>query len=360
MKRHLIFKLLAIHLAVICFAMAIVWLSIDTLAAGYFVTLMEKYNISPKPAHEMFVGAVHRYLLWTFLAALALAVALSFLMMRRVLAPLSRMTGISREIAAGNFSARVPAVTQDEVGQLARAFNHMAASLEEIERLRRTLMIDVAHELRTPLTNIRGYLEALSDRVLPFSAKTFDLLQRETQRLSELVEDVLQLAQADAAHGQLDLQPTDLADLLRHTLAEHRRIFEDKHLALNLHAPPAGMHIAADRRRLTRVLRNLTDNAARYSPVGGSVDIRMAVDSDLATIDYLNNADHLVPADLPNLFERFYRGEKSRSRQHGGAGIGLSIVKEIVEAHGGLVSAALEDGRFRIRMTLPVVPPDQT
>ena len=138
---------------------------------------------------------------------MTLAVVLSFLMMRRVLAPLSRMSVITREIAAGNFSARVPTGTRDEVGQLARAFNHMAAGLEEIENLRRTLMIDVAHELRTPLTNIRGYLEALNDRVLPFSSETFTLLQNETLRLAELVEDVLQLARADAAHGQLDRQP---------------------------------------------------------------------------------------------------------------------------------------------------------
>jgi signal transduction histidine kinase len=360
MKRYLILKLLAVHLVVICFAMVIVWLSIDTLAAGYFVTLMEKYNISPEPAHEMFVGAVHRYLLWTFLGAVALAVVLSFLMMRRVLAPLSRMTGITREIAAGNFGARVPTVTNDEVGQLAQAFNHMAASLEDIERLRRTLMIDVAHELRTPLTNIRGYLEALNDRVLPFSTETFDLLQNETQRLSELVEDVLQLARADAAHGHLDRQPADIGRLLRATLADHQRAFEAKEIAVNLHTPPETVRIPVDRRRLARVLRNLTDNAARYSPAGGSVDIRMGLDRNVVTIDVLNNADRLVPADLPNLFERFYRGEKSRSRQHGGAGIGLSIVKEIVEAHGGRVSAALDNGRFRIRMTLPVVPPDQT
>ena len=175
MKRYLILKLLAIHLIVICFAMVIVWFSIDTLAAGYFVTLMEKYNISPKPAHAMFVSAIHRYLLWAFAGAVALAVLLSFLMMRRVLAPLSRMTVISREIAEGNFGTRVPVGSRDEVGQLAQAFNQMAASLEAIERLRRTLMIDVAHELRTPLTNIRGYLEALDDRVLPFSKETFIL-----------------------------------------------------------------------------------------------------------------------------------------------------------------------------------------
>jgi two-component system sensor histidine kinase BaeS len=360
LKRYLILKLLAIHLVVICFAMAIVWLSIDTLAAGYFVTLMEKYNISPKPAHAMFVSAIHRYLLWAFLGAAALAVALSFLLMRRVLAPLSRMTVITREISAGNFGARVPVGSQDEVGQLAQAFNQMAASLEAIERLRRTLMIDVAHELRTPLTNIRGYLEALDDRVLPFSKETFTLLQQETLRLAELVEDVLQLARADAAHGRLDLEPTDLAEILRNALAPFAPTMQEKSVTVNLDLPDGPVVVAADRRRLARIVRNLTDNAVRYSPTGGRVDIRLAAENDQVRIDYGNSADRLVADDLPYLFERFYRGEKSRSRQHGGAGIGLAIVKELVEAHGGHVSAALEDGRFHIYLTLPVTPPDQS
>ena len=130
-KRRLILKLLAVNLAVIAFVIIVVWLSIDTLAAGYFVTLMEKYHISPGPAHDMFVGAVRRYLLWACLAAVILAVVLSFVMMRRILAPLTRMTVVTREIAAGNFAERVPVGTQDEVGQLAQAFNRMASSLRK-------------------------------------------------------------------------------------------------------------------------------------------------------------------------------------------------------------------------------------
>jgi signal transduction histidine kinase len=307
----------------------------------------------------MFVSAVHRYLLWAFVGAVTLAVVLSFVLMRRVLAPLSRMSVITHEIAAGNFSARVPTGTQDEVGQLARAFNRMAAGLEEIETLRRTLMIDVAHELRTPLTNIRGYLEALNDRVLPFSTETFNLLQNETMRLAELVEDVLQLARADAAHGQLDRQPVDLANEIKTTLDYFARAFDEKSVTVNYHSTRETLIVPADRRRLARVLRNLTDNAARYAPAGSAVDIRLDADSRQAQIDYINSAERLMATDLPYLFERFYRGEKSRSRQHGGAGIGLAIVKELVEAHDGRVSAALEDGRLRIRLTLPINPEEQ-
>ncbi|MFZ0610957.1 MAG: ATP-binding protein [Desulfobacterales bacterium] len=356
MKRHLILKLLAINLAVIGFVIVVLWLSIDTLAAGYFVTLMEKYHISPGPAHAMFIGAVHRYLLWACLAAVILAVVLSFVLMRRILAPLTRMTVITREIAAGNFADRVPVGTRDEVGQLAQAFNRMASSLEKIENLRRTLMIDVAHELRTPLTNIRGYLEALTDGVLEPSAAVFSLLQAETMRLVQLLEDVLQLARADAARGSLNLQPTELREAIDATLETFLPVFEQKSVVVKRHFPDDPVTVPADRARIARVLRNLTDNAARYTPPNGTLDIRVEPGVGQVGVDFTNDGSELTEADLPYLFERFYRGEKSRSRQHGGAGIGLAIVKELVEAHGGAVGAELTDQRVRIRFALPMEP----
>lgn len=357
MKRHLILKLLAVNLAVIGFVIVVVWLSIDTLAAGYFVTLMEKYHISPGPAHAMFIDAVHRYLLWACLAAVILAVVLSFVMMRRILAPLTRMTVVTREIAAGNFAERVTVGTQDEVGQLAQAFNRMAASLEKIENLRRTLMIDVAHELRTPLTNIRGYLEALTDGVLPPSAAAFSLLQDETMRLVQLVEDVLQLARADAARGSLNWEPIDLREEIDTAIESFLPAFQRKSVVVKRHVPPGPVTVPADRARIARILRNLTDNAARYSPQNGTVDIKIEADAEQVRVDFGNDGNELIAADLPYLFERFFRGEKSRSRQHGGAGIGLAIVKELVEAHGGAVGAELMDGRVRIWFALPLAPP---
>ena len=353
MMQRLIFKLLAIHLVVIAFTMAVMWFSIDTLAAGYFVTLMEKYHISPEPAHEMFVNAVHRYLIWACLAALILAVGLSFFMMRRVLAPLTRMTQITQKIAAGNFSAQVPIRSRDEVGRLAQAFNRMAASLKKLESLRRSLMIDVAHELRTPLTNIRGYLEALNDGVLPPSNETFTLLQTETMRLVQLVEDVLRLARADAAQNALNVEDVDLCMAIHKAIEPFAHAFDQKELTVELQLPSESVVIAADPHRIARVLRNLTDNVARYTPGKGNVHIGVVAGSDLTRIDYINTVQELVPEDLPFLFERFYRGEKSRSRQHGGAGIGLAIVKELVEAHGGSVDARLEHGSIHISLTLP-------
>ena len=354
MKRHLILKLLAINLAVIGFVMMVVWFSIDTLAAGYFVTLMEKYNISPKGAHSMFISAVHRYLIWASFAAVVLAAVLSFAMMRKVLAPLTRMTVISREIAAGNFAVRVPTATEDEVGQLAHAFNRMAESLEKIQNLRRNLMIDVAHELRTPLTNIRGYLEALNDGVLPPSPETLSMLQDETLRLVQLTEDVLQLARADAARGDLHREPIDLRAEVNTTLEPFARVFTQKSIRVDIRGPEGPVTVPADRRRIARVLRNLTDNAARYTPHNGALDIRIEAGPENVRVDYTNNGGELSPEDLPFIFERFYRGEKSRSRQLGGAGIGLAIVKELVEAHGGRVGAELIGEQVQVWFELPL------
>jgi len=355
-KRFLIGKLLTVNLVVVGFALGVVWLAIDTLAAGYFVTLMEKYHISPGPAHAMFVHAVHRYLLWTFAGAIGLAVLLSFIMYRRILDPLTRMTAITREIAAGEFSARVPVATADEVGQLARAFNRMAENLQKLERLRRSLMIDVAHELRTPLTNIRGYLEALNDGVLPPDPATLALLHDETLRLAQLVEDVLALARADAAGGRLQQADVDLKALVETTLSTFLPAIKKRSLTVDLDAPPDSATVQADRDRLARVLRNLADNAIRYAPENSRIAIAVALQAETASVTFANAVTDLQADDLPYLFERFYRGEKSRSRHHGGAGIGLSIVKELVEAHGGRVQAELAGGLVHIGFTLPLKP----
>ncbi len=353
MKSRLILKLLLVNLTVIAFVMVIVWFSIDTLAAGYFVTLMERYHISPGPAHAMFVGAVHRYLLWACLAAALLAALLSFLMMKRVLSPLTRMILITQQIAGGDFDGRVPETATDEVGQLAAAFNRMAASLAKIEGLRRSLMIDVAHELRTPLTNMRGYLEALKDGVLPPTADTFAMLHEETLRLADLVEDVLRLARADAATETLQRQPVDLAALVRKTEADFaprlagKGIDVHREIAANLPAVPA------DPDRILRVLRSLMDNAVRYSPEGDRLEVRVENRHSGLRVA-LSNTGKIKEGDLPFLFERFFRSEPSRSRDHGGAGIGLALVKELVEAHGGSVGADTDGTRFRVWFELPL------
>jgi two-component system sensor histidine kinase BaeS len=354
MTRTLLWKLLGINVLVIGSVIVIVWMAIDYLAAGYFMALMEKYNISPTSSQQMFVSAVHRYLIWASLAALFLAVVLSFLLMRKVLRPLRQMTMIAQKISTGDYSGQVPLVSGDEVGQLASSFNRMAASLRLIEGLRKTLMIDVAHELRTPLTNIRGYLEALTDGVAAPTKETFDLLQEETMRLIRLVEDVLRLAKADAA--RMDLRKTEMhiEDLILQELDIFRPQFDSKKIRTETQFGKGANRLLADPGKMTQVVTNLLQNVCQYTPTGGFVRIYTEQASGEMKVVFANTSGELSEKDLPFIFERFYRGEKSRSREHGGAGIGLAIVKELIVAHDGHVGAEISDKETRIWFSIPV------
>ena len=353
---HLIWKLLGINILVIGFVMVIVWLSVDYLSANYFMVLMEKYNIPTGPIHDMFVSAVHRYLIWASLSALLLTVFLSFLLIKRVLEPLARMTEITRSISLGDYSASIPVRSKDEVGQLAMAFNRMADSLRKIERLRKTMMIDVAHELRTPLSNIQGYLEALIDNVVPRTSDTFELLHEETLRLTHLVEDILRLAKADAAKESLNLIEIQIGGVIEDVLDIFRSQFETKDVHVDSEGVDLMVRVYADPDKLSQIVRNLMQNALQYTISGGRVTIfTQPMDRQIRVV-FANTGVEVDEKDLPFIFERFYRGEKSRSREHGGAGIGLAIVKGLVEAHNGKVGAEIHDNETRIWFSLPVEP----
>jgi signal transduction histidine kinase len=353
-RSRLIWKLLGIFACVITLLMAMVWLAVDYLAADYFSVLMEKYHISPESSHAMFVEAIHTYLIWASLGGVLSAGILSYWLLRRALAPLTTMTASTRQISSGDYSARVPVHSGDEVGQLALAFNRMAANLERLEGLRREMMIDIAHELRTPLTNMRGYLEALVDGVVPPTPENFKLLQTDTLRIVDLTEEILELAKADAARRDLSPIPLSVSALITTELKQIRQRFQSKGIALNHSLAEDANRVAADPHMLAQVVRNLLENACRYTPPGGRFKIESHLNSNELTAIFSNSVDHFDVAALPFLFERFYRGERSRSRAHGGAGIGLAIVKELVEAHGGTATAEYGEGVFAIRLHLPL------
>ena len=351
---RLLWKLLGVNILVIGFVVIIVWVAIDYLAADYFVALMDKYHISPTSSHQMFIHAVHRYLIWATLAAILLAVVLSFLLMHRLLGPLTKMTEATRKIASGDYSGRVALQSEDEIGQLAASFNTMAESLQKIEQLRKTMMIDVAHELRTPLTNMQGYLEALRDGVITPSQETFQMLHGETLRLANLVEDILRLAKADAAKATLRKIEGSLTDLISHALDSFRPQFDNKKIAVETHFMGGADRTRFDPPKLLQVVNNLLQNAWQYTLPGGKV--RICTESIPGGIKaaFANTGGEIAEADLPFIFERFYRAEKSRSREHGGAGIGLAIVKELIEAHNGQVGAEIVQDETRIWFSLPL------
>lgn len=353
MKQSLLWKLLGINCLIIGFVIIIVWLAVDFLSAEYFVSLMKDYNISPVSSHRMFVESVHRYLIWASLAAVVLAVTLSFILTRRVLVPLTQMADVTVRIAAGDYSSRVPLRSHDEVGRLAEAFNHMAESLQSVENLRKDLMINVAHELRTPLTNVQGYLEALLDGVVPPSRETYEMLLEETLRLADLVEGILRLSRADAARLDLHKEDVRVEEIVDHVLEAFRARFEARRITVETRCEEKTVLIRADTRKLLQVINNLVENAVQYTNQGGLLRIVIERTEGALKIIFANSGGNLSEQDLPFIFERFYRGEKSRSREHGGAGIGLAIVKELIEAHNGSVGAELADGETRVWFSLP-------
>ena len=353
MRMRLHWKLMfATTVPVIAVTIGIIWLAFDELAADYFMVLMDKYMVSPTETHRAFLAAVHRYLLWASLVALVLAFFLSYLLTRRVLRPLVQMSEASREIAAGNFSTRIDSSRGDEIGELGSAFNRMIDSLEKLEKLRKTMVVDVAHELRTPLTNLRGYLEGLSDGIIPPDKATLNMVQQETLRLVSLVEELGQLAKADAALAFLNRQPVDLVKCITEILNLYTMKFEEKQIRVTTHMT-SQLIVDADEGKLLQAIRNLVENCWKYTPEGGNVMISCSVSERTARAEFANNGPGISEKDISLIFERFFRADQSRSRDAGGAGIGLSIVKQLIEAHGGQVGAECIDGTTLIWFELP-------
>lgn len=354
MKQGMLLKLLAINVPVVALVILVLWLVLDTLAADYFSVLMREYRINPIDAHRMFIHSVHRYLLWTSTGALILGALLSYLLTQMVLRPLYQMIKTTSLIARGDYSSRVRADSHDEIGELANAFNLMAASLERIEQLRRNMVSDVAHELRTPLTNIRGYLEALQDGVVVPTQETFHLLHEETLRLIYLVENLLQLARADASRLGLEIEDTNIEELTSRALKKFDPEFRQKNIRVTAELGEDLDPVPADRKKLSLVIENLLRNALQYTPENGSVLVRTEGIGKTVKFFVQNSGPGIEAKDLPFIFERFYRGEKSRSRDFGGTGIGLAIVKEILEAHGGKMGVESTPGKTLFWFSLPL------
>lgn len=354
MRQRLLWKLLIGHIVPVFAVIAVmVWHAVDKRAADYFAVLAARYHVAPVEAHRLFVDAVHRDLMWGALGALALTLLLTYQLTRWVLRPLSQITAVTKQVADGNYSERVDVVSRYEVGRLVDAFNHMADNLEKIERLRKNMVADISHELRTPLTNLRGYLEGLSDSVIPPTPDTFRMLEQEVLRLVNLVEDLQQLAKADAASSFLDRKELSLHELLRQIMELYRPNFQEKEIEVEWRLDPESDRVTADRDKLLQAIRNLVDNAWKYTPRGGSVTVSTLKSAGGVITVFANSGATIAESDLPYLFERFFRTDRSRSRDAGGAGIGLAIVKELIEAHGGKVGAESDESGTRVWFTLP-------
>ena len=308
-----------------------------------------------EPSWARFAETTNRSLLWAGVVAGSGGLLLVSLMSGRTLRPVRALTSAARRMGAGDLSQRVHASGRDEIGELARTFNSMADDLERAERQRRNLVADVAHELRTPLSNVQGYVEALRDGVLEPDAQTLATIHQQVLYLSELVEDLRLLADTEAGDISLHREPGSLAEALRASVEGVRARAEAKGVAVASRLPASAPDVTFDRTRIAQVVGNLLDNAIRHTPAGGSVTVYMYVSAASATVSIRDNGEGIPAETLPFVFDRLYRVDPSRSRATGGAGLGLTIARKLVEAHGGSIraeSAAGEGATFVLELPL--------
>ena len=274
-----------------------------------------------------------------------IGLAVIFVLSRRVLQPVSALTTAVRRMEYGELDVRVdaPSGWADEIGELARSFNAMAARLAQTERLRRRMVSDVAHELRSPVTNLRCSLEAMQDGLMPLDRASINVLHDDTLLLQRLIADLQDLALAEAGRLPLHLSSVNVADVVSRALAASA---PDSRPAIAVDIAPGLPALQADDDRLVQVLRNLLSNARRHTPADGSITIAARQADGSIRIEVRDTGQGIAPHHVPRVFERFYRADSSRSRSTGGAGLGLAIVRQLVLAHGGRVDVA-SDGPGR-------------
>src|SRR3954471_24959163 len=330
---------------------AILAVGITVVGAEIFRQLMVEAGDSADHAQAMYDESVTTVVVAAVIVAGAASVLLAVILARMLARPLAEVGAAARRIADGDYAARVPRAGPEEIASLADSFNQMAVSLERMEMMRRDFIANAAHELRTPLTNLQGYLEALRDGVITPDRATYASLWDEAERLVRLSRSLDALAEGDA-DGALVFEDLDLVAAIRMALDLAGPTLERAGVGLVVDLPE-GLPARANADQLAQVLANLLSNAARYTPAGGTVTVRAERRPSDLLVSIANTGDGIPPDDLGRVFERFYRVEKSRDRARGGAGIGLAIVKQLVEAGGGRVGAESRDGQTRFWFRLP-------
>lgn len=317
-----------------------------TLLGGYALSSILTFINVWVTARLMFASQ-HDLLLATVLLLFAsgIAMSLGYFLSTTITDDIVELNQAAKEIARGNLQVRVPVTGRNEMAELARTFNDMAAQLEEADRkqreldiLRRDLVAWVGHDLRTPLTSIRVILEALADGVIEDQASVqryLETAQRHIRSLSVLIDDLFEMAELDAGGLTLDKHPNSISDLISDTIESFSALAAQQDLTLEGKVDPGIDPVCMDVQKIGRVLGNLVSNALRHTPPGGSVGIHTSATAAGVQVEVHDTGHGISPEDLPHVFDKFYRGEKSRSRDTGGSGLGLAISKGIVEAHGG-------------------------
>lgn len=330
-------------------------IEINNQRVGYLYVLPPGRLGLTGPASS-FISTLERSVLWAGALAIGLAIVLALGLSRFISKPLAQLTDAARAVAAGDMTQRVPQGGPQEVAELGAAFNQMIQALAHAETLRRNLVADVAHELRTPLTVIQGNLQAILDGVFPLEMQEVATIYDETRLLSRLVNDLRDLAQAEAGQLSLARVATDLPQLIQGTLAGFIPAATEREIDVAVHIPERLPPVDVDPDRIRQVLRNLLDNALRHTPRGGRISVTCTKGPPgFVTVAVSDTGTGIDPDDLPHVFDRFWRADRSRARDTGGAGLGLAICKHLVEAHGGTIRAESTPGQgATFSFTLPV------
>lgn len=336
-----------------------------TLLGGYALASLLTFMNVWVTARLMF-ASTHDLLLATVLLVFAggIAMALGYFLSSALTDRIRLLNQAAQSISQGQLGVRIRVNGRDEMSMLAKTFNEMAAQLQaaaskqqELEQLRRDLVAWIGHDLQTPLASVRAILEALEDGVVedPSTVRRYlSTAQRDIRALSGLIDDLFQMAQLDTGGLPLERDYNSLSDLISDTLESFSELAARREIELEGSAAPGVDPVYMDSRRIGRVLNNLLDNALRHTPPGGRVKVQALPLPGAVLVEVSDTGEGIRPEDQPYVFERFYRGEKSRSRQTGGAGLGLAIARGIVEAHGGSIDLESLPGGTRFYFTLPV------
>ena len=330
---------------------------------GLIATALVRYPATAQilnPQDVLFQSSVFHSLLAAGGLALLIGMLLSYFLSRRLVSPLLSLTRAAERIGQGHLKERVAIRSRDEVGQLANAFNAMADNLERQETLRKQFTADIAHELRTPLTSIKSYIEAFQDNVLPTSPENLTSIHEEIDRLVDLSSDLKDLNVAEMGALKINPQSVELKSLLDKIFHSLRPLFQEKELTVTVDAPADSLWVLGDEHLLTRLFYNLIHNAYRYSNPGGSITVQFTSQTEAVEIKLRNSGEGIPKEDLPFIFERFYRTDKSRTRETGGTGIGLALVRQIVSLHQGTITVQSEIGQetvFTVQLPKDQQPP---
>jgi two-component system sensor histidine kinase BaeS len=334
---------------------AVMFLAVQRFGSEQIMRLAMEGGSSEAEAQAMFDDYIGRVLLIGAVVGAGLGGLAAWWLLRRILRPLERLMLATRAIAAGDLGVRVPPAPDPELQRLADSFNQMAASLERVEELRRSLVEDVAHELRTPLTSLQGYLEAMADGVVEPTPEMLRTVHEEILRLTRLVEELDRLARGESGETEHARAEIDLAAVVQRAVAISSPELAARRISVRVDDAADLPPLLAEPDAIGQVVANLLQNAVRYTDDGGEVVITLRLEQGAVRCTIENTGTAIPVDELPLIWERLYRVDRSRARASGGAGIGLAIVRQIVQAHGGEVGASSADGRTRIWFRLPVM-----